>query len=125
MKIARPPLSFAAAKVFGVVFSVFAEYRLLRRMCVFLKLCCVAIPVLLVARPGPICRSSKTIIAPFSPVSLHSSGDDRQSGPTGGGYYQLADDGAIVDAPQRWDQDLEAECTHDAADCSGDRVPRS
>ena len=48
MKIARPPLSFAAAKVFGVVFSVFAEYRLLGRMCVSLKLCCVAIPVLLV-----------------------------------------------------------------------------
>jgi hypothetical protein len=33
--------------------------------------------------------------------------DDRQSGPTGGGYYQLDYEGSIVNAPQGWDQGLE------------------
>ena len=46
-------------------------------------------------------------IAPLTPASLHSAGDDRQNGPAGGGYYHLADDGAVVEAPQGWDQGLE------------------
>ena len=40
--------------------------------------------------------------APLTPIQ-HSAGDDRQNGPTGGGYYHLADDGAVVEAPQSWD----------------------
>jgi hypothetical protein len=42
----------------------------------------------------------------FSPAS-NSACDDGQNGPTDGGYYQLAYDGAIVNAPQGWDQGLE------------------
>jgi prevent-host-death family protein len=32
---------------------------------------------------------------------------DGQTGPTDGGYYRLSYDGAIVNAPQGWDQGLE------------------
>ena len=59
--------------------------------------------------------------APLTPIQ-HSAGDDRQNGPTGGGYYHLADDGAVVEAPKGWDQGLEDECTDNAANCSGNRV---
>jgi hypothetical protein len=37
----------------------------------------------------------------------HGARDNRQNGPTGGGYDQLAYDGAIVNAAQGWDQGLE------------------
>jgi len=60
---------------------------------------------------------SPTIIhlaAPSWPARLSAltpasdrAGDDRQNGPTGGGYDQLAYDGAIVNAAQGWDQGLE------------------
>jgi hypothetical protein len=43
----------------------------------------------------------------LTPASLHNAGDDRQNGPTGRRYYQLADDGAEIDATQGWDQGLE------------------
>jgi hypothetical protein len=55
--------------------------------------------------PPHLAMAKKRLSAPLTP-SLHSGGDDRQSGPTGGRYYQLADDGAVVDAPQGWDQGL-------------------
>jgi hypothetical protein len=57
---------------------------------------------------GPI-GQEKCLSALLTPANLHSGGDDSQSDPTGGGYYDLADDGAVVDAPRRWDQGLE-EC---------------
>jgi hypothetical protein len=45
--------------------------------------------------PPTIIQRSLSVLTPAS----HSAGDDRQNGPTGGGYHQLAYDGAIVHAP--------------------------
>jgi hypothetical protein len=54
------------------------------------------------------------LAAPSWPANLsaltpanHRAGDDRQNGPTDGGYYQLAYDGDIVTAPPGGDQGLE------------------
>jgi hypothetical protein len=56
--------------------------------------------------PYPL-ASKKRLSAPLTPAGLHSPDGDRQHCPTGGGYYQLADDGAEIDAAQGWDQGLE------------------
>ena len=53
---------------------------------------------------------------------LHSASDDRQDGPTGPGCYQLANDGADVEARQGWDQVREDLSTAAAAYRSGDHV---
>src|SRR5262244_4220773 len=53
---------------------------------------------------------------------LHSASDDCQDGPTGAGCYQLANDGAGVEARQGWDQVREDLSTDDAAYRSGDHV---
>ena len=50
--------------------------------------------------PHPATWPKKRLAMLFTPANLHSAGDDRQSGPTGGGYYYLADDGAGPHAPQ-------------------------
>jgi len=60
-----------------------------------------------------------------TPASLHSASNDRQNGPTGGGYYHLTDDRTEVDARQGRDQDLEDQCTDNATYCSGNRVSRA
>jgi hypothetical protein len=62
-----------------------------------------------------------SILSALTPAN-HRAGDDRENGPTGEGYYHLAYDGAVVKAPQCWDQGLEHKCTDNAAYCSVTRI---
>jgi hypothetical protein len=48
--------------------------------------------------------------------------DDRQSSPTGGSSYHLADDWDDVEAPQGWDQELEDFRADNSAYSSRDHV---
>jgi hypothetical protein len=52
---------------------------------------------------GEDAHRSLSVLTPTS----NSACDDRQNSPTDGGYYQLAYDGDILNAPQGWDQGLE------------------
>jgi hypothetical protein len=47
---------------------------------------------------------------------------DRQSNPTGGGSYHLADDRDDVEAIQGWDQELEDFCANNSAYSSRNRI---
>jgi len=73
------------------------------------------------ARVSPICPAGATPSL-FS-RAVHNASDNRQDGPTGGGSYRLADDGADVEAPQGWDQGLKKQSTDNATYCSCNRVP--
>jgi hypothetical protein len=61
--------------------------------------------------------------APLTPA-INSADDDRQNSATDDGSYNLAEDGADVEAPNAGIKILDNSGTDNTAICSGDKVSR-